>query len=326
MKRRDFIALLGGAVAGWPLSTSAQQPTMPVIGYLNSKVAAASAYQVLAFRDGLREAGYAEGQNVAIEFRWAEGHLDRLPALVADLVRRRVAAIVTEAATTPAAIAATSTIPIVFVSGPDPVEAGFVTSLNRPGGNVTGVGMTTTPLNAKRLELLHELVPKPAVIGALMDTVSTQNPQAQLQAVEAAARALGRRILIVKASTEGEIDAGVATIVQAGAGALFVGVGPFFLNQRRQLVALAAHHKLPASYQLREFVAVGGLMSYGASDVDGYRRGGLYVGRILKGANPADLPVDLPTKYELVFNVATAKALRLEIPPKLLAIADEVIE
>jgi len=246
--------------------------------------------------------------------------------LVADLVRRRVAAIVTEAATTPTAIAATSTIPIVFVSGPDPIEAGFVTSLNRPGGNVTGVGMTTTPLNAKRLELLHELIPKPAVIGALMDTVSTLQPVAQLQAVEAAARALGRRILIVKASTESEIDAGFATIVQAGAGALFVGVGPFFLSQRRQLVALAARHTLPASYQLREFVAVGGLMSYGASDMDGYRRGGLYVGRILKGANPGDLPVDLPTKYELVFNVATAKALRLEIPPKLLAIADEVIE
>jgi ABC-type uncharacterized transport system substrate-binding protein len=323
--RRAFITLLGGAAAG-PLAARAQQPAVPVVGYLNSKVEAASSYQVLAFRQGLSEAGFVEGRNVAIEFRWAEGELDRLPALAADLVRRRVAAIVTEAATTPAAMAATSTIPIVFVSGPDPVEAGFVAGLNQPGGNVTGVGMTTTPLDAKRLELLHGLVPKSAVIAALMDTTSVRQPEANLRAVEIAARALGRQILIVKASTESEIDAGFATIVQAGAGALFVGVGPFYVSKRRQLVALAARHALPASYQLREFVAVGGLMSYGASDTDGYRRGGVYVGRILKGANPGDLPVDLPTKYELVINLATAKALHLELPPKLLALADEVIE
>jgi putative ABC transport system substrate-binding protein len=326
MRRRKFITLLGGAAAAWPLAARAQQPAMPVIGYLNSKVEAASGYQVSSFRRGLSEAGFVEGRNVAIEFRFAEDQLDRLPALAADLVRRRVAVIFTEAATTPAAKAATSTIPIVFASGPDPVEAGFVTSLNRPDGNITGVGMSTAPLNQKRLELLHELIPKPAVIAALIDPVSILQPEANLRAVEAAARALGRQIMILKASTESEIDAGFATIVQAGAGALFVGTGPFYVSQRRLLVALAARHALPASYQLREFVAVGGLMSYAGSDTDAYRRGALYVGRILKGAKPGDLPVDLPTRYELVFNLATAKALRLEIPPKLLALADEVIE
>jgi putative ABC transport system substrate-binding protein len=262
----------------------------------------------LAFRQGLSEAGFAEGRDVAIEFRWAEGQLDRLPLLAADLVRRRVAAMNR------------------LCQWPDPVEAGFGTNLNRPGGNVTGVGMTTTPLNAKRLELLHELVPKPAVIAALMDTSSVIQPEAGLRAVEAAAHALGRQILIVKASTEREIDDGFATVIQAGAGALFVGTGPFYVSKRRQLVALAARHALLASYQLREFVVVGGLMSYGASDMDGYRRGGLYIGHVLKGANPGDLPVDLPTKYELVLNLATAKALHLEIPPTLLARADEVIE
>jgi putative ABC transport system substrate-binding protein len=325
-KRREFITLLGGASAAWPLTARAQQPALPVVGFLNSKTEAASLYQVLAFRQGLSEVGFVEGRNVAIEYRWAEGQLDRVPSLAADLARRRVAAMFTEAATTPSAMAATSTIPIVFVSGPDPVEAGFVTNLNRPGGNVTGVGMTTTPLNAKRLELLHELVPKPAVIAALMDTISVRQPEANLRAVEAAAHALGRQILIVKANTEREIDDGFATVIQAGARALFVGVGPLYVSKRRQLIALAARHALPASYQLREFVVDGGLMSYGASDMDGYRRGGLYVGHVLKGANPGDLPVDLPTKYELVLNLATAKALHLEIPPNLLALADEVIE
>jgi putative ABC transport system substrate-binding protein len=297
-----------------------------VVGYLNSKVAAASASQVSAFRRGLSEAGFVEGRNVAIEFRFAADQLDRLPEMAADLVRRRVAVIFTEAATTPAARTATSTIPIVFMSGPDPVEAGFVTSLNRPSGNVTGVGITSAPLDPKRLELLHELVPKPAVIAALMDDVSVLQPAAQLLAVEAAARTLGRQILVVKASTESEIDSAFQTIVHAGAGALFVGVGPFYHSHRRQLIALAARHALPASYQLREAVADGGLMSYGASDIDGYRRGGRYVGRILNGAKPGDLPVDLPTRYELVFNLTTAKELRLEIPPKLLALADKVIE
>jgi putative ABC transport system substrate-binding protein len=326
LQRRSFITLLGGAAAWWPLVARAQQrQAMPVIGYLNSKVAAASSYQVEAFRKGLGETGFVEGRNAAIDFRFADDQLDRLPAMAADLVRRRVAVIFTEAASTPAAMTATSTIPIVVVSGPDPVEAGFVTSLNRPSGNVTGVGMTTTPLDQKRLELLHELVPKPAIIAALMDDTISR-PEASVRAVEAAAGALGRQILIVKARTESEIDAAFASIVQAGAGALFVGSGPSYVSKRRQLVALAARHALPASYQLREFVAVGGLMSYAANDTDGYRRGGLYVGRILKGAKPADLPIDLPTRYELVFNLATAKALHLDMPAKLLALADEVLE
>jgi putative ABC transport system substrate-binding protein len=246
-----------------------------------------------------------------------------LPELAADLVRRRVAVIATNNTAVPAAKAATSTIPIVFVTGGDPVEAGLVTSLNRPGGNVTGVSITAAPLNPKRLELLHELVPKPALIAVLMDANLLE---AQLRDMEAAAGALGRQILIVKAASESEFDGAFATIVKAGAGALFVGTGAFFNSRRRQIVALAGRHALPATYHLREFVEAGGLMSYGASATDAYRRGGLYVGRILKGDKPGDLPVELPTRYELVFNLATAKALSLEIPAKLLALADEVIE
>jgi putative ABC transport system substrate-binding protein len=322
MKRREFITLAGGAAA-WSLAARAQQPAMPVIGWLDNTTEAGTAARVSAFRQGLNESGFVEGRNVAIEFRWADGQLDRLPVLAADLVRRRVAAIVVNNTATSAAKAATSTIPIVFVTGGDPVEAGLVTSLSRPGGNVTGVSFTATPLNPKRLELLHELVPKPALIAVLMDANLLE---VQLREMEAAARALGRQILIVKAGNEREIEAAFATIVQAGTGALFVGAGAFYNSRRRQIVALAGRHALPASYHLREFVVAGGLMSYGSSDTDAYRRGGLYVGRILKGAKPSDLPVELPTRYELVFNLATAKALRLEIPPKLLALADEVLE
>jgi ABC-type uncharacterized transport system substrate-binding protein len=325
MQRRKFITLLGGAAAAWPLAARAQQAAIPVIGFLHSGTAAASSYQVAPFRQGLNEAGFVEGRNMAIEFRWAEGRLDRLRDLAADLVHRQVTVIVTQNATTPAAKAATSTIPIVFVSGGDPVEAGLVTSLNRPGGNVTGVSFTSTPLNPKRLELLHELVPKPAVIALLLDP-NVANSDAQLRNMEAAAHKLGRQILIVKAETENEIEAAFATIVQAGAGALFVDSSALYNTRRRQLAALAAHHALPSSSSLREYVVAGGLMSYGASDEDAYRRGGLYVGRILKGEKPGELPVELPTRYELVFNLATAKALRLEIPPKVLALADEVIE
>jgi putative ABC transport system substrate-binding protein len=325
MQRRSFLTLLGGAAAAWPLAAKGQQPAMPVIGYLDSRVAGAASYQVEAFRRGLSEAGFVEGRNVTIEFRWAEDQLDRLLALAADLVSRRVAVIVTSNATTPAAKAATSTIPIVFVSGSDPVEAGLVTSLNRPGGNATGVSFTSTPLNPKRLELLHELVPKPALIAVLTDP-NNRDSEDRLRDIEAAARALGRQILIVKAGTESEIDAAFATIVQAGAGALFVDTGAFYVSRRRQLAVLAARHALPASSSLREFVVAGSLMSYGASDTDAYRRGALFVGRILKGVKPGDLPVELPSKYELVFNFATAKALRLEIPAKMLALADEVLE
>ena len=247
MRRRDFITLLGGTAAAWPLAAGAQQPATQVIGFLNSTTAAASSYQVSAFRQGLNEAGFTEGRNVAIEFRWAESRFDRLPALAADLVRRRVAVIVANHTSTPAAKAATSAIPIVFVSGGDPVENGLVTSLNRPGGNLTGVSFTTAPLWPKRLELLHELFPRPAVIAALWDPNSrTVGPA--LQNFEAAARALGRQIMIVKAGTEREIDAAFAPIVQAGAGALFVGVGAFYISRRRQLVALAAQYVLPASW------------------------------------------------------------------------------
>jgi putative ABC transport system substrate-binding protein len=277
------------------------------------------------FHQGLKEAGFVVGQNVAIEYHWANDQLDRLPALAADLVRRRVAVIVVNTVGTLAAKAATSTIPVVFVTAADPVESGFVTSLNRPGGNVTGVSFTTIPLNPKRLELLHELVPKPAVIALLWDP-NIRGSERQLRDIEAAARALGRQVLIVKAGTESEIDAGFATIVRAGAGALFIGSGAFYNSRRRQLAVLAARHALPASSNVHEFAVDGGLMSYGASDTDAYRRGGLYVGRILKGAKPGDLPVELPTRYELVFNLATAKALKLDIPTKLLALADEVIE
>jgi len=256
MRRREFIAGLGGAAA-WPLVARAQQPAMPVVGWLDS-TDASTANRVSAFRRGLSEAGFVDGRTVAIEFSFAGDQLDRLPALAADLVRRRVAAFVVNTATAVlAAKAATSTIPIIFVSGADPVEAGFVTSINRPGGNVTGVSYTTRSLNPKRLELLHELVPKPAVIAALIDS----NSQTRYQDLEAPARALGRQILIVNAGTENEIDAAFATIVQAGAGALFVGTGPFYTSRRRQIVALAARHALPSSFSLRESVAAGGLMS-----------------------------------------------------------------
>jgi putative tryptophan/tyrosine transport system substrate-binding protein len=321
MRRREFIAGLGGAAA-WPLAARAQQASMPVIGWLDN-TAASTTNRLAAFRQGLSAAGFVEGRNVSIDYRFAGDQIDRLPTLAADLVRERVAVIVTNNTAIAVAKAATSTIPIVFVTGGDPVELGLVTSLNRPGGNLTGVSFNTAPLNPRRLGLLHELVPKPAVIAVLMDA---NFPEALIREMDAAAGKLGRQILIVKAENEREIDAAFATIVQAGAGALFVGTGAFFNSRRRQIVALAARHALPASYHLREFVEAGGLMSYGASDTDAFLRGGLYVGRILKGEKPADLPVELPTKYELVFNLAAAKAINLDIPAKLLALADEVFE
>ena len=329
MKRREFIALVGSGgllLTAKVRSARAQQPAMPVVGFLDATIAADSVYRASAFRDGLKEAGFIDGHNVAIEFRWAENKLDRLPALAADLVQRHVAVIVGSNTSMRAARAATSTIPIVFVSGGDPIESGLVTSLSRPGSNITGVSFGSATLQPKRLELLHELVPPPATIAYLRDPNA---PSFEIEArdVEAAARELGRNILNLKASSPREIDAAFATIVQSRAGALLIGNTALFGNRRRQLAALALRHGLPAISSIREFVVAGGLMSYGASDSAAYRRAGShYVTRILKGAKPSDLPVELPTKYELVISVVAAKALGLEVPPTLLARADEVIE
>jgi putative tryptophan/tyrosine transport system substrate-binding protein len=324
IERRKFLATLGAAAA-WPLAARAQQPTMPVIGFLRTTTAAGSVYLVAAFRQALNEAGFIEGQNVTIEYRWADDHLDRLPELAADLVHRKVAVIVANSLGAEAAKAATATTPIVIVTGVDPVRTGLVASLNRPGGNVTGVIFTTTDLAAKQLGLLHELVPKAAVIAVLQAPTQLEL-EVFLRDLEAAGRAIGRQLVFVNAANEREFNAAFATMVQADAGALLVRGGAVYLSHRRQLVALAARHALPAVYALREFVEAGGLMSYGSSITDAYRKVGTYAGRILKGEKPADLPVQLATKFELVINLGTAKAIGLEIPPMLLARADEVIE
>jgi putative ABC transport system substrate-binding protein len=326
IRRRECLAALGGAAVAWPLAARAQRPSIPVIGFLEASTAADAVYRVSAFRDGLKEAGFIDGHNVTIEFRWAENKFDRLPALAADLAQRQVAVIVGPNATMRAARAATSTIPIVFVSGGDPIESGLVTTLSRPGGNITGVSFASTTLQPKRLELLHELVPPPATIAYLRDP-NTQSFEIGARDVEAAARELGRNILSLNASSPREIDVAFATVVQSRAGALLIGSSALFGNRRQQLAALATRHGVPAVSNIREFVVVGGLMSYGASDSAAYRRAGShYVPRILKGAKPSDLPVEMPTKYELVISVVAAKALGLDIPPKLLALADEVIE
>jgi len=324
MRRREFITLLGSAVAAWPLAARAQQTALPVIAFLRSTTAAGSAHVVAAFRHGLNEAGFIEGQNVVIEYYWADDTVDRLPGLAADLARRPVAVIVANGLTAATATkAATATTPIVFATGADPVRTGLVASLNRPGDNVTGVIFTTTDLSGKQLGLLHELVPKAAVIAALRDP-NTPEIERELRDLEAAGRAIGRQILLVKAA--GDFNAAFAMMVRAGAGALFVGGGQAYLSHRRQLVALAARHTLPAVYVAREFVEAGGLMSYGSSGTDAYRQVGNYAGRILKGEKPADLPVQINTKFELIINLGTAKAIGLEIPSMLLATADEVIE
>jgi putative ABC transport system substrate-binding protein len=300
VKRRQFITLLGGTAAAWPLAARAQQQAVPVIGFLNATTAVDSVYRVSAFRDGLKEAGFIDGHNVAIEFRWAENKLDRLPELVADLVRRRVAVIVGQQITMRAARAATSTIPMVFVAGGDPIASGLVTSLNRPGGNITGVSFGNAPLQPKRLELLHELVPPPATIAWLRDPRGPGSDE-EGKEVPLAARELGRQLLVVTAQSAGEIGAAFATIAQSRAGALLIGAGPLFNNRRRQLAALAARHGVPAISSIREFVLAGGLMSYGASDTDAYRRAGShYVASILRGTKPGELPVEMPSKYELV--------------------------
>jgi putative tryptophan/tyrosine transport system substrate-binding protein len=327
MRRREFIKLLGGATAVWPLATSAQQAAMPLIGYLHSGSPSANAHLVAAFRQGLMEAGFVEGRNVGIEFRWAEGRYDQLPALAAELVAHRVSVIVAQGGDPPslAARSLTATIPIVFTSSSDPVKLGLVNSLNRPGGNVTGVWLYTSLLGTKRLELMRELLPANTSIAVLVN-LSNPNAQTDMAELQVAAHVLGQSITLVKASTEAEIDAAFATLAQSRVSALLVNTDPFFLARRDQIVALAARNQATAIYAQREFVAAGGLISYGASLADGYHQVGLYTGRVLKGENPADIPVMQPTKFEMAINLKTAKSLGLSIPATLLARADEAIE
>jgi len=328
VRRREFITLLGSAAATWPLAARAQQPAMPVIGFLRDAPLADATHLVVSLRQGLKEAGFIEGQNVLIEYRSAEDQADRLPALVADLVRRQVVLIV---GNTPSAVAAakaaTTTVPIVFVTGNDPVINGLVASLNRPGGNTTGVSFLSSASVTKRLELLRQLVPKPGAIAMLVNPNSnTPDTERELRDVQAAVQASGQKFLVVEASNDSDIETAFATFAEHGAVALFIGSHAFFNSRRERLAAVAVRHALPASYSLREFATAGGLMSYGTSITDAYRLGGIYAGRILKGEKPADLPVQQSTKFEFVLNLKTAKALGIDVPDRLLALADEVIE
>jgi len=326
VKRREFITLLGGAAAAWPVMARAQQPKMPVVGFLNGGSPEGYAPMVEAVRQGLKEAGYVEGQNFAIEFGWAEGKYERLKALASDMIRRQVDVIA--ATSTPAALATkalTSTIPIVFTTGADPVELGLVASLNRPGGNVTGVSFLVNELTSKQFEMLHKLLPKASLFGFLVNP-DVAFAKSQIKDAEGAARSLGHRLLVLTAKTEREIDAAFNTLVQRKADGLVTISEPFLNSRRDQVVELAARHSLPALYPVRDYVAAGGLVSYGSSIVGAYREVGVYTGRILKGEKPADLPVVRPTKLELVINLKTAKTLGIEIHPQLLATADEVIE
>jgi putative tryptophan/tyrosine transport system substrate-binding protein len=326
MRRRKFITLLGGAAATWPpLPMLAQQQTLPVIGFLGS---ASPRWPFMpGFQSGLKESGFIEGQNVAIEYRWAQGQYDRLPALAADLVRRQVAVIFAAGSPAPAhaAKAATAAIPIVFALGVDPVQFGLVASLNRPGGNVTGVNFLTADLGEKAFGLIHELVPNVAVAAMLMNP-NNPNAESLAKIARETALSLGLQLHILNASTAQEIDTAFARIVEQRVGLLLLGADPFFADRRDQFVALAARYAIPAIYYVREFVTAGGLMSYGTSVSDAYRRAGVYTGKILKGAKPADLPVEQSTRFEFVINLKTAKALGLTVPDRLLALADEVIE
>jgi len=328
MRRRDFITLLGGAAAARPVVARAQQAAMPVIGYLNSASAAAFAHLMPTFHKGLGEAGYVEGQNVAIEYRWAEGHNDLLASMVADLVRRQVAVIVTPISTAAAlaAKAATSTIPIVFATGTDPVKSGLVASFNRPGGNATGVSDFGVGLGAKRLGLLHELLPGAASFAALVNPDNPFISDPFVAEVQAAGAAIGRQIEVVTATTNGDIDAAFATFAKRHVDAFLISPEALFVARRVQILTLAARHAVPAIYHRREFAEAGGLMSYGSNFADQFRLTGIYAGRILKGEKPADMPVQLPTKFEFVINMQTARTLGIDVPTTLLARADEVIE
>jgi putative ABC transport system substrate-binding protein len=330
MRRRDFMTMLGGAVVTpsflWPLAARAQQPAMPVVGLMMSGSAGVLRPAIAGFREGLKESGYVEGQNVAVEYRFAEGRFDRFPAFASELVRRKVAVLV--ATSNVGALAAkktTANIPIVFSVGDDPVTTGLVVSLNRPGGNMTGVYQFTAGLEGKRLGLLHEMVPKAATLAVLVHP-NFSAAETQLRDVREAAARLGVQLVVVRANAENEFEAAFSTVVQQRVGALLVCASPFFNARRQQLVVLAARYAIPAIYQWREFAAAGGLMSYGTNLVDAYRQAGVYAGRILKGEKPGDLPVVQVTRFEFVINLSTAKALGLEVPPTLSARADEIIE
>jgi len=326
MRRREFITLVGGATA-WPFAARAQQPAVPVLGFLHPSSAEAYASLMLAFRKGLGESGYVEGQNLIIEYRWAQGQDDRLPALAAELVSRRVSVIATASATAAAlaAKAATSTIPIVFIIGADPVQFGLVASINRPGANVTGVTFLSNVLVAKELELLHEVLPTALELGLLVNP-SNPNSNTDTNQAKTAADLVGRKVHVVYASTERDLDVAFAALIEKRVAALVIVPDALFVRQREQLAALATRHAMPTIYSNRLYVDSGGLMSYGASQFDAYRQAGIYVGRIIGGAEPADLPVVQPTRFELIINNKTAKKLGLTIPDKLLAVADEVIE
>jgi len=325
MRRRAFIRMIADSAVAWPLTARAQQSAMPVVGFLSSRSATDSALQVAAFRQALSEAGYVEGRNVAIDYRWAEGQYDRLQGMAEQLVGRRVSVIFASGPAAHVAKVATRSIPIVFVSGEDPVKFGLVASFNKPGGNVTGVTTFNAVLGSKRFELLHELVPNAAMVALL---VNPQYPSAEseIREMRAAAHSIGRNLVVLNASTESEIDAAFVELAQQGVGGLIVTGDPFFVSRREKLVALAARHMLPTIYVQREFAVAGGLIGYGTNITDAYRQAGIYAGRILKGAKPADLPVVQPTKFDFVINLKTARVLGLDISPKLLALASEVIE
>ena len=327
MRRREFITLIGGAAAALPLTARAQQPVMPMVGFLSAQPFASSEHLIGAFRRGLNETGYVEGQSITIEYRSADGNYDKLPALAADLVGRRVAVIATLGGTPAArvATAATATIPIVFTTGGDPVKLGLVASMNRPGGNATGVSVMTTTLEAKRLELLREVAPHVDVMAFLVNP-GNQDSEVQLREVQAAALSVGQQIIIIRASTDADLEDALGKAVNQKTGALLVANDVFFLTRRERLLKIVARHGIPAIYAYREYVASGGLMSYATSLTETFRQVGLYTGRILRGEKPGDLPIIQPTKFELVINLKVAKALGLTVPPSLLTRADEVIE